>query len=99
MRILIADQNADQRELIKRIYTGHWIREAKHSTEVLAKCKDFDLIFTDVWFPGLGGMLYLHQLHKKTKAKIVLVSTGENHGWNDYIRKPFKRDQIYDYIK
>ena len=98
MRILIADQRADQRDLLKRICVGHWVREAKYSTQVLSKCKDFDLIFTEIWFPGLGGMEYIEMLKKKTTARVVIVSTADGHGLNDYIRKPFSRDQIKTYL-
>jgi len=78
---------------------GHYVREASHSTDALAKAKDFDLVFTEVTFPGLGGDEYIDALLKATKAKIVVVTAQdyERKGIT-VIRKPFYKRQIVNEI-
>ena len=98
MKILIADQIRDQRTIIRVMCAGHWVKEASHSTEAIAKAKDFDLIFTEITFPGLAGNEYLSALRKATKAKIVVV-TAQTEGYEQMdmvITKPFYKREIIE---
>ena len=100
MRILIADQLSEQRLILRLYCKGHLVKECKHSTEVLAKAKDADIIFTEVWFPGLGGNEYLRALRKKTNAKII-VTTAQKDDYENVdmvIRKPFYKSEVIEAI-
>jgi CheY-like chemotaxis protein len=100
MRILIADQLRDQRLIIRLMCGGHWVKEVSHSTEAISKAKDFDLIFTEVVFPGLAGNDYLSALRRATNGKII-VTTAQREGYEQMdmvIRKPFYKSQIVEAI-
>ena len=100
MRILIVDQLQDQRTLLRVMCSGHWVKECKHSTEALNKAKDFDVILTEVWFSGLAGQDYLDQLRKRTKGRIIVVTSQvyEEYEADVVIHKPYHKRQIMEAI-
>ena len=99
MRILIADPLRDQRALLRAMCRGYWVKEVSHSTEALSKAKDFDVILTEVGFPGLGGQDYLDQLRRKTTAKIIVVTAyRENFDADVVFHKPIYTGDVINAI-
>jgi len=104
MKILVVDDEDQVRELVRQAMAerGYEVLTAADGSQALAMARDqeFDLIFSDVFMPGLNGFALMkafrEQLH--SKAEIVLM-TGQasveaaleavQHGANDYICKPF----------
>lgn len=66
MRILVADDNAVSRELIREILEslGHEVIEAADGSEVLRKARSFtpDLLLLDIQMPGRDGYAVLEGL-------------------------------------
>ncbi|HSE98865.1 MAG TPA: response regulator, partial [Blastocatellia bacterium] len=108
-RILLADDNADMREYIKRILGEHWIVEAvsdgKSALEV-ARERAPDLVISDVMMPGLDGFELLRELRadpRTRRAPIILLSArageesrieGLEAGADDYLVKPFSAREL-----
>jgi len=104
MKILVVDDEDQVRELVRHAMAerGYEVWTAADGNEALAIARDheFDLIFSDVFMPGLNGFALLkafrEQLHSKTE---IVLMTGQasveaaieavQYGANDYICKPF----------
>ncbi len=107
-KILVVDDEQHMLKLFEKILTkqGHEVRTAASGTEAicLLEKNDFDLIFSDLLMPDLGGM----DLLKKVKAGysdipfIVITAYGTiesaveamKTGAFDYLTKPFRKDDI-----
>ncbi|MEA3416031.1 MAG: sigma-54 dependent transcriptional regulator [Thermodesulfobacteriota bacterium] len=107
-KILVVDDEQHMLKLFQKILTrqGHEVRTAVSGTEAIALLEknDFDLIFSDLVMPDLGGM----DLLKKVKAGysditfIVITAHGSiesaveamKTGAFDYLTKPFRKDDI-----
>jgi len=82
MRILVVEDDADQRDLIRETLVDHFGRD----TVVTAECghealeKDlagFDIILTDFNLPDINGMDFLKAILAKCDKPVIVV-TGEN---------------------
>src|ERR1041384_1963147 len=82
MRILVVEDDADQRDLIRETLVDHFGRD----TVVTAECghealdKDltsFDIILTDFNLPDINGMDFLKAVMAKCDKPVIVV-TGEN---------------------
>ncbi|MCL2648169.1 MAG: diguanylate cyclase [Phycisphaerales bacterium] len=99
MRILVVEDDLDQRELIKETLVGHFGNEtvtcAESGHEVLGwDLNQFDVILTDFNLPDITGMDFLGAILKKVDRPVIVV-TGEN------IRQTASeaiRAGAYDYI-
>jgi two-component system response regulator AtoC len=107
-KILVVDDEQHMLKLFEKILTkqGHEVRTAASGTEAISLLEknDFDLIFSDLLMPDLGGM----DLLKKVKAGysdipfIVITAYGTiesaveamKTGAFDYLTKPFRKDDI-----
>ncbi|MFH1076232.1 MAG: sigma-54 dependent transcriptional regulator [Pseudomonadota bacterium] len=107
-KILVVDDEQHMLKLFEKILTkhGHEVRTAASGTEALSllETNDFDLIFSDLLMPDLGGM----DLLKEVKAGysdipfIVITAYGTiesaveamKRGAFDYLTKPFRKDDI-----
>jgi signal transduction histidine kinase/DNA-binding response OmpR family regulator len=107
--IVIADDNADMRNYLRRLlrerYRVHAVANGEEAVRA-ARDMDADLILTDVMMPGLDGFGVLHALrsHPKTQSKpVILLSArageesrveGLQAGADDYLVKPFASREL-----
>jgi adenylate cyclase len=80
-RVLIADDNAQSRELLTRFLQklGHQVVEARTGNEALHKIaqEDFDLVLLDIVMPELNGFEVLERLRvlgKLQHTPVILIS-------------------------
>ena len=106
--IFAIDDDQDLRESIVEILEGNGFSAIGCETAEIAlqKLKDQspDLVIVDNMMPGMGGMAFIPLLKKNcSTAKIVMItafSTVDNAvtamklGANDYLAKPFKREEL-----
>lgn len=103
-RIVLADDNADMREYLRRLLTERWDVEAvSDGVAALAAVRRRapELVLTDVMMPGLDGFGLLRALRSDPELRrvpVILLSAraGEEAtaeglcaGANDYVVKPF----------
>ena len=119
LKILIVDDNKDVRIILSemlKIYTRGEITFANDGMEavsVFENTPDIDLIFMDVYMPGMDGYETTRKIRKLNKDVIIFVMTasvlseliGEFAGIfvNDYFPKPFNtvylKQLIWKYFK
>ncbi|MGE5659147.1 MAG: PAS domain S-box protein [Actinomycetota bacterium] len=107
--ILLADDNADMRDYVKRLLSQQYEVEAvRDGVEALAAIRQQlpDLVLTDVMMPGLDGFELLRELRTDPKTKelpIILLSArageesrleGLEAGADDYLIKPFSAREL-----
>jgi PAS domain S-box-containing protein len=108
-RILIADDNADMRDYVKRLLGGRWTVEAvPDGRQALARALAHppDLVLSDVMMPGLDGFGLLQALRAEPRTRgipIILLSArageearveGLEAGADDYLVKPFSAREL-----
>ena len=114
VRILLADDNADMREYLRRLLSTHWTVEAVadglQALEAVRRQRP-DLMVADVMMPGLDGIELTRALREDPGQRglpIILLSarTGEEAmaeglaaGANDYIVKPFSARELLARVK
>ncbi|MDA8087392.1 MAG: response regulator [Nitrospiraceae bacterium] len=111
-RILIVDDDPVVREVLEQIITGlgHNPDVARDGLEGLRKTSEneYEIIFTDLKMPGLGGMDFLKEVKRGNPSVSVVVITGfptveaavsaMKEGADDFITKPFNIDSIQSII-
>lgn len=108
-RILLADDNADMRDYVKRLLNQQYEVEAVAdglAALSAAQRRVPDLILTDVMMPGLDGFGLLQALRNEPQTKnvpIILLSArageearveGLEAGADDYLIKPFSAREL-----
>ncbi len=108
-RILLADDNADMRDYVKRLLQTNYEVEAVADGLAAASAirqQPFDLVLTDIMMPGLDGFELLRQLRQDPLTKeipIILLSArageesrieGLEFGADDYLVKPFSGREL-----
>ena len=108
-RILLADDNADMRDYVKRILGRHWEVEAVPdgvSALEAARSRVPDLVLSDVMMPGIDGLELLRELRSDPltrRVPVVLLSArageesrveGLESGADDYLSKPFSAREL-----
>lgn len=114
IRFAVVDDAAFLREILKNIVTsvdGICVGEASNGDEaiLLVKATLPDLIFLDMVMPGRNGIETAKSIKEVLPdTKIIgcstiddaeLVQEAMSAGFDDYITKPFTRDQVLDAIK
>jgi len=107
MQILVADDEAGIRELVKKyaIFEGYNVVEATDGMAALqeAKSRDFDIIILDVMMPELDGFSVCKEIRKFSEVPIIMLSArGEEYdrihgfelGIDDYVIKPFSPREL-----
>ena len=108
-RLLLADDNADMREYVRRLLSRHWTVEAvadgRQALDAIRR-QPPSLVLADVMMPGLDGLDLTRELraHPATKGlPIILLSArtgdeavleGLDAGANDYMVKPFSAREL-----
>jgi signal transduction histidine kinase len=108
-RVLLADDNADMREYIRRLLGRHWTIEAVADGQAAlaaARAHTPDLVLTDVMMPGLDGFRLLRELRADPRTRtvpVILLSAradeesrveGLDAGADDYLIKPFSAREL-----
>jgi PAS domain S-box-containing protein len=108
-RILLADDNADMREYVKRILKKEWSVEAVSdgAAALAAARRDVpDLVLSDVMMPGLDGFELLRELRGDLRTRdvpVIFLSArageesrieGLEAGADDYLVKPFSAREL-----
>ncbi|ATB31597.1 hybrid sensor histidine kinase/response regulator [Melittangium boletus] len=108
-RVLLADDNADMRDYVRRVLSVSFEVEAvADGQEALesALSRPFDLILTDVMMPRLGGFGLLRALREAPATRtlpIIMLSArageesaveGLEAGADDYLIKPFSAREL-----
>ena len=101
-RILIVDDEAKIRELIKKYldFQGYESKMAVNGMEAVEMLKNekFDIIIMDVMMPELDGFSAVKEIRKKSDTPVIMLSArGEEYdkihgfelGIDDYVVKPF----------
>jgi PAS domain S-box-containing protein len=108
--ILLADDNADMRNYVRRllVQSGYAVEAVSDGMAALgaAQARKPDLVLTDVMMPGLDGFGLLHELRadpKLAELPIILLSAragegarieGMQAGADDYLIKPFSAREL-----
>jgi len=108
-RILIADDNADMRDYLRRLLSARYDVEAAGDGETawaMASSQGFDLVLSDVMMPKLDGFGLLKTLRADEKTRtipFILLSArageesrveGIGAGADDYLVKPFSAREL-----
>ena len=108
-RLLLADDNADMREYLRRLLSASWtvevVADGQQALDAVRRQRP-DLLVADVMMPGLDGLELTRALRADpvmAGLPIILLSarTGEDAtaeglatGANDYIVKPFSAREL-----
>lgn len=106
--ILLIDDEEDIRFSLRGILEdeGSRVSEASSGLDGLAMMQDqdFDLVFLDIWMPGLDGMSVLKKIREKGDEPPVIMISGHGNietavtalknGAFDFIEKPLSLDNI-----
>jgi signal transduction histidine kinase len=108
-RILVADDNADMRDYVRRLLGGRYevvtVADGVAALEA-AHAGAFDLVLTDVMMPRLDGMGLLRELRADERTKtipVILLSArageearveGLEAMADDYLIKPFSASEL-----
>jgi signal transduction histidine kinase/response regulator RpfG family c-di-GMP phosphodiesterase len=108
-RILLADDNADMREYLRRLLGTYWSVEAVGdglAALAAARARPPDLVVADVMMPGLSGFELLRALRADLRTgavPVLLLSArageesrveGLDAGADDYLVKPFSAREL-----
>lgn len=109
-KILLADDNADMRDYVRRLLTdsGYQVEAVVDGQAALqaARKQQPDLVLTDVMMPGLDGLGLLEELRKDERLKtipVIMLSArageesqigGLQAGADDYLIKPFSAREL-----
>lgn len=107
MKLLVADDEARIRELIKKYATfeQYDVTEAENGMQAVELCRqqDFNLIIMDVMMPDLDGFSACREIRKTSAVPILMLSArGEEYdklhgfelGIDDYVVKPFSPKEL-----
>ena len=107
-QILVVDDEAAQREILRTILTaeGYQVETAGTAAEALDKGgkRRFDLILSDLRMPGADGLSLVRDLSREDPPTLVIIMTGfgsldsaeqaMKQGAFDYLTKPLERDDL-----
>ena len=108
MRILIVEDEQNLADALAEILRqNHFLVDHAADGELGLDCAlsgVYDIILLDIMLPKMNGMQVLKELRKTDKktAVIMLTAKGEvvdkidglNHGADDYLPKPFNKDEL-----
>ncbi|MFW9818031.1 MAG: response regulator [Candidatus Thorarchaeota archaeon] len=110
-KVLIVDEDAFIRNRIKKVVDkfeyGDLIGEAGNREDVITLYKELkpDLVPMDLIMPNVDGVKAIEEIMKFDKKAIIVVVSAMGHeltitdalgkGAKEYIKKPFKEEDIY----
>jgi two-component system, NtrC family, nitrogen regulation response regulator NtrX len=111
--ILIVDDESGIRESLSAVlreegYSVDGVATGEECLEATSK-RQFDLIFLDVWLPGIDGLVTLEKLNEHDDAPMVIMISGHGKietavratklGAFDFIEKPLSLEKIVLSVK
>jgi signal transduction histidine kinase/DNA-binding response OmpR family regulator len=108
-RILLADDNADMRDYVRRLLAERWeVEVVGDGAAALRQARERrpDLIISDVMMPELDGFGLLRELRRDARTSAIPVimlsaragedasTEGRLQGANDYLVKPFSAREL-----
>ena len=112
MKLLIADDNADIRDILSTFAegAGFEVTTASNGREALelAMQGDVSLLLLDVMMPGLDGFEVCREIRKVSDLPIIMITArGEDYdrimglelGADDYVVKPFSPAEVMARVK
>ncbi|MCK9363355.1 MAG: response regulator transcription factor [Syntrophales bacterium] len=108
MRVLLVDDENSLREQVKNIlenqrYTVETAQDGEQALDKLSAAA-FDIVILDIMMPKIDGLTVLKQLRKaKIGTRVLLLTArgdaadkvkGLDLGADDYLAKPFSRDEL-----
>jgi signal transduction histidine kinase len=108
-RLLLAEDNADMRDYIRRLLAEHWQVEAVNDGQAAleaVRSRTPDLVLSDIMMPRLDGFELLRELRADpatTAVPVILLSArageesiaeGLGVGADDYLVKPFSAREL-----
>jgi DNA-binding response OmpR family regulator len=113
IQVLIAEDDDSLREIIQDFLKNpqRMISIFKNGQEAIQALREthFDLVITDLMMPGADGMEVLKQAKERNPTCVVILITGYasldsalqaiRGGAYDYIRKPFKLEELEIVVK
>jgi signal transduction histidine kinase len=108
-RILVADDNQDLRDYLRRLLSAHWVVDAVADGEAAlerATAAPPDLVLADVMMPKRDGFALLRALRENPSTRtlpVILLSArageearveGLDAGADDYLIKPFSAREL-----
>ncbi|MEB3342860.1 response regulator [Okeania sp.] len=113
--LVVDDEPINVQVLTNHLTANHYqVTQAlngKEALDAIAKHENFDLILLDVMMPNISGYEVCAQIREKypTEALPILMLTAKNQvadlvmgfqfGANDYLTKPFAKDELLTRIK
>jgi two-component system response regulator MprA len=111
-KVLIVDDDAHIRASLRRTlaFEGYQVREAGDGTGALEAALDElpDLVILDVMLPGMDGMEVCRRLREVNDVPILMLTAREgtssqveglDSGADDYLVKPFVKDELLARIR
>jgi signal transduction histidine kinase/ligand-binding sensor domain-containing protein/CheY-like chemotaxis protein len=111
-RLLVVDDNETNRRLLVRLLRplGFEVREAVHGGEALAIWEEWSphLIWMDMRMPVMDGYEATRRIKSTTRgqATVIIALTASaleedravilSEGCDDYVRKPFREEELFD---
>jgi CheY-like chemotaxis protein len=109
-RVLVADDDATTRLSISTMLrrAGYDVEEALNGADAITQIQqgNFDLVFLDVWMPGISGLEVLAQVRDCARRMKVIVMTSDSTPETlltavreqafDYVTKPFPPKQAVE---
>ncbi len=108
-RIIVADDNADMRNYLRRLLETHWVVQVVadgHAALAAARQNKPELMLSDVMMPGLDGFGLLREVRRDPELQdlpVILLSArageearveGLDAGADDYLTKPFSAREL-----
>lgn len=98
-RVLIADDDATTRLAISTMLRreNYAVEEAANGIDAIQQIQDgaFDLVFLDIWMPGMTGLEVLAKIRESDAHPKVIVMTSD--GTPETLLRAV-REQAYDYV-
>jgi two-component system response regulator MprA len=111
-RVLVVEDDAEIADVLRRFLRqeGHEVRTAVDGEEALPAASEFvpDLVILDLGLPGLDGVEVCRQLRASGDVSILILTArtelddrveGLDSGADDYLMKPFERQELLARIR
>jgi two-component system, OmpR family, response regulator MprA len=111
-RVLVVEDDAEIADVLRRFLRqeGHEVRTAVDGEEALPAASEFvpDLVILDLGLPGLDGVEVCRQLRGGGDVPILILTArtelddrveGLDSGADDYLMKPFERQELLARIR
>ena len=110
-RILIVDDAPASRRMAERMISGlgytATVASAAGAIALVEQGQKFDLLFTDLIMPGIGGCELAREIRSRDPAIMVLFTSGDTMHHADraefdnasYLAKPYRKAEIADVLR